>query len=490
MRASLSGQPTWRTNVRAALVVALVAGIASACDDNNSTGPNGVVVVSNVQLKAGTEAGPLAVATFDVQHADSARAWYSTAGGDPVPTQFAPVSDGSSRFVVTGLEPATQYQIYIEGRSGPDSTVSQPADFTTDALPDALENVSFNMSTGTFTPGFILTEVVAASDSTLYAVAFDSTGKLAWYRRFPDFHQILDLQQQPNGHYTIYLGGSTGWQPVEGKFAEFDVAGNITHEWKLPDQYFVDGHELRFTMEDTAVTAAYLFGYDLQPLDMSGHGGGPDSLVAVHKIFRLSPGGDATLLFDAIDRWTLDDWTSQPLTGLGDLGHANSLDLDTDGNLIVSWRNLGAVTKHDINTGEVIWQLGGTKSDFTIDGDPLNGFSGQHFARALPDDHLMVYDNGTNHEPAQSRVVEFAIDAANTTATFVREFKRPTATFTTFLGSAQRLPNGHTFAGFGNVSVVTEFDANGNVVADGTKMDGGTPSIFYRALWIPTLGNR
>jgi hypothetical protein len=427
------------------------------------------------------------VATFDVQHADSARAWYSTAGGDPVPTQFAPVSDGSARFVVTGLEPATQYQIYIEGRSGPDSTVSQPADFTTDALPDALENVSFNMSTGTFTPGFILTEVVAASDSTLYAVAFDSTGKLAWYRRFPDFHQILDLQQQPNGHYTIYLGGSTGWQPVEGKFAEFDVAGNITHEWKLPDQYFVDGHELRFTMEDTAVTAAYLFGYDLQPLDMSGHGGGPDSLVAVHKIFRLSPGGDATLLFDAIDRWTLDDWTSQPLTGLGDLGHANSLDLDTDGNLIVSWRNLGAVTKHDINTGEVIWQLGGTKSDFTIDGDPLNGFSGQHFARVLPDNHILLYDNGTGHDPNVSRPVEYALDTDAKTATMAWDFVSSDRTYTTYMGSAQRLPDGNTLIGYSTAAIITLVDPNGTVLAKGSKMDGNNSSIFYRALWVPRL---
>ncbi len=486
MRAPSYGQPTWRTSIRAALVVALVAGIASACDDNNSTGPNGIVVVSNVQLKPGTEAGPLAVATFDVQHADSARAWYSTAGGDPVPTQFAPVSDGSARFVVTGLEPATQYQIYIEGRSGPDSTVSQPADFTTDALPDALKNLSFNMSTGTFTPGYILTEAVA-SDSTLYALAFDSTGRIAWYRRFEGFHQILDLQQQPNGHYTIYLGSSTGWQPTDGEYAEFTVAGDITHEWKLPDQYFIDGHELRFTVQDTTVTAAYLFGYDLQPMDMSGHGGGPDSLVAVHKIFKLLPSGEATVLFDAIDRWTLDDWTSKPLNRLGDLGHSNALDFDSDGNLLVSWRNLGAITKHDINTGEVIWQLGGTKNDFTIDGDPLNGFSGQHFVRSLPDDHLMLYDNGTNHDPAQSRAVEYVIDAGNKTATFVREFKRPSLTFTSFLGSAQRLPNGNTLVGFGNVSVLTEFDANGGVVADGSKLDGGNGSQFYRALWIPRL---
>ena len=480
----------WYELLRAALATAMIVGVGAACsDDDNPVGPGGSIAVSDLQLKPGTDAGPLAVVTFTAQDADSARVWYTAAGGEPQATPFVPVTDDAAQIVVPGLDPETQYDMHVEARAGVDSGLSQSSSYTTQALPEALKNVSFTMSSGTFTGGYILTEI-AASDSTLYALAFDSTGKLAWYRHFPDFNQILDFQQQPNGHFTIYLGGSTGWQPVAGEFAEFTVAGDITHEWKLPDQYFVDGHDIRFLVQDTTVVAAYLFGYDERPMDMTGHGGSADSLVAVHKVMQLSPSGDATVIFDAIDRWTLDDWVSKPLTGLGDLGHSNSLDIDSDGNVIVSWRNLGAVTKIDATTGDVIWQLGGTRNDFTIEGDPLNGFSGQHFARALTDNHLMIYDNGTNHDPAQSRAVEYVIDAASKTATFVKDFKRPTTTFTTFLGSAQRLPNGHTLVGFGNVSVLTEFDADGNVVADGTKMDGGNGSLFYRALWVPTLGNR
>ena len=192
MLARTSDLPAWRATIRATLVAALVVGVASACDDD-STGPtNRVVEVSNMQLQPGTEAGPLAVATFEVQDADSARAWYSTDGGDPVATPFVPVSNGTARVVVTGLAPATEYQIHVDARSGADSGVSQAASFTIQALPEALKNVSFKMSTGSFTGGYILTELVA-SDSTLYAVAFDSAGELAWYRHFPDFRQILDL---------------------------------------------------------------------------------------------------------------------------------------------------------------------------------------------------------------------------------------------------------------------------------------------------------
>ena len=489
MKTQFDVNPARRTTARAVLATVLILWVAAACsDDENPTGPGGTIAVADLQLKPGTEAGPLAVATFTAQDADSARAWFAPPGGDARATPFFPVADGNGRVVVTGLDPSTDYEIYIDARAGADSGVSEKASYTTAALPEALKSIRIDMSTGTFPSGYILAGA-EASDSTLYALAFDSTGKLAWYRHFPDHKQILDLQQQPNGHFTSYLGGSTGWQPVDGEFAEFTVAGDITHEWKLPDQYFLDGHEIRFLMQDTMVVAAYLFGYDEHEMDMTEHGGGPNDQATVHQIFRLSPSGDAEVLFNALDRWTQDDWVSPPLTDALDIDHPNSLDFDSDGNLIVSWRSLGAITKHDATTGEVLWQLGGTKSDFTIEGDPLNGFGGQHFARMLPDGHLLFYDNGTNHDPGESRAVEYAIDQTKKTATFVWDFRHSPRIFTTFMGSTQRLPNGNTLMGYSTDATLTEVDPNGNVVAEGRRMDGGTPSIFYRVIWVPALGN-
>jgi outer membrane protein assembly factor BamB len=188
-----------------------------------------------------------------------------------------------------------------------------------------------------------------------------------------------------------------------------------------------------------------------------------------------------------MDRWTPDDFTSPPLTDKGDMDHPNSLDFDSDGNIVVSWRSLGAVTKLDANTGEVLWQLGGTKSDFTIDDDPLNGFSGQHFARMLPAEHILIYDNGTGHDPNVSRPVEYALDTENETATMVWDYIDPEKTYTTYMGSAQRLPDGNTLVGYSTAAIITLVDPNGTVLAQGYKMDGGNSSIFYRALWVPKL---
>jgi hypothetical protein len=486
MPAELSVRPASRGTLRTLVAILLILGAAAACDDDNPTRPHATLAVTDVQLKPGTEAGPLAVATFTANDADSARAWFMKSGDEPRATPFYPVHDGSGYVVVTGLDPSSDYSIYIEARAGADSGVSDTSSYASDALPEALKDIRIDMATGTFPSGYIITEA-ETSDSTLYALAFDSTGKLVWYRHFPDYRQILDFQQQPNGHYTIYLGGSTGKEPVAGEFAEFTTAGDVTHTWKLPGDYYTDPHEIRFLMQDTSVVAAYLFGYDQHHLDMTKHGGGSNDVVSVHQIFRLSPDGTADLLFDAMDRWTPDDFTSPPLTDKLDMDHPNSLDFDTDGNLIVSWRSLGAITKHDANTGEVIWQLGGTKSDFTIDGDPLNGFSGQHFARVLPDNHILLYDNGTGHDPNVSRPVEYALDTDAKTATMAWDFVSSDRTYTTYMGSAQRLPDGNTLIGYSTAAIITLVDPNGTVLAKGSKMDGNNSSIFYRALWVPRL---
>jgi len=487
MKTAFRVNPARWITARALLATTLLLWVVAACsDDDDPTAPSGAIAVQNLQLKPGTEAGPLAVATFDAPNADSARAWFVTTGADPRATPFFPVQDGDGRVVVAALAPSTDYQIYIEARAGADSGISSKAAYTTQPLPDALKDVRIDMSTGTFPSGYIISEV-AGNDGTLYAVAFDSAGTLVWYRHFPDYNQIGDFQQQPNGHFTIYLGGSTGHEPVPGEYDEFTTAGDITHKWTIPDPYYTDGHEIRLVLQDTTVVAAYLFGYDQHEMDMTAHGGGTNDLVSVHKIFRVAPDGSADLLFDAMDRWTPADFTSPPLTDKGDMDHPNSLDFDSDGNLVVSWRSLGAITKHDINTGEVIWQLGGTKSDFTIDGDPLNGFSGQHFARMLPNEHVLLYDNGTGHDPNLSRPVEYALDTQNGTATMAWDYLSPDKTYTTYMGSTQRLPNGNTLIGYSTSAIIALVDANGTLLAQGSKMDGGSSSIFYRAIWVPRL---
>ncbi|MGH2968040.1 MAG: arylsulfotransferase family protein [Solirubrobacteraceae bacterium] len=49
-----------------------------------------------------------------------------------------------------------------------------------------------------------------------------------------------------------------------------------------------------------------------------------------------------------------------------DYFHVNSVEVDTDGNLIISARNTCALYKLSRTTGEIIWRMGGRQSDFRM----------------------------------------------------------------------------------------------------------------------------
>lgn len=349
---------------------------------------------------------------------------------------------------------------------------------------DVVRRVHLKITAGTPTSGYILTSV--GLGDTAYAVAFDSTGTVAWYRAFPGSRGNTNAYLQPNGDVTLYLGTSRGWEPVPGAFTEFRTSGAAVRQWAAPTGYYTDGHELRVGIGGRPT---YLFGYDLKPMDLRPRGGKADSVVAGHTIFSIDASGNAKPVFVSRDHFTTADWIN-PETLVQDYDHPNSIDIDTDGGLIVSWRNFDEVSKIDPSTGQFVWRLGGRHSDFTFVNDPFHGFSGQHFARLLPNGNLLLYDDGNGHVPQESRAAEYRLDLAAHTATLVWQYRHQPAIYTPFVGSVQRLPNGNTVVGFGNAGVVTEVTSAGNVVWEGQlTVDGSSGILAYRLLKVATLGH-
>jgi hypothetical protein len=74
--------------------------------------------------------------------------------------------------------------------------------------------------------------------------------------------------------------------------------------------------------------------------------------------------------------------------------HVNSIDLTPDGHLLISARHTWALYKIHRRTGEVIWTLGGKRSDFSLDGNAR--FSWQHDARQLTPDTISLFDDGSD----------------------------------------------------------------------------------------------
>jgi outer membrane protein assembly factor BamB len=163
--------------------------------------------------------------------------------------------------------------------------------------------------------------------------------------------------------------------------------------------------------------------------------------------------------------------------------HGNAIDLDTDGNLLVSFRNSDEIAKVDAHSGNVVWRLGGRNNMFQFVNDPFNGFSHQHGIRRLANGNIILFDNGNLHLPQVSRAVEYRLDEQARTATRVWEYRGDSTLYSNALGFAQRLENGNTLICFGIAQHIIEVNAQGEKEWE-LRID--EPFHFpYRAFRIP-----
>jgi Arylsulfotransferase (ASST) len=167
-----------------------------------------------------------------------------------------------------------------------------------------------------------------------------------------------------------------------------------------------------------------------------------------------------------------------------DFFHVNSIDEDTDGNLLVSARNTHAVYKIDRRSGEILWRLGGKRSDFALGRNVR--FAWQHDARRLGDGTISIFDNGAAPRVhRQSRVIFVRLDRRRMRATLARYVVHHPPRIAINQGNAQLLPGQHVLVGWGHEPYVTEYDARGRVLLD-LRFGRGTES--YRAFRFPWTG--
>jgi hypothetical protein len=160
-----------------------------------------------------------------------------------------------------------------------------------------------------------------------------------------------------------------------------------------------------------------------------------------------------------------------------DYAHINSIELDTDSTIIISSRNLHELTKININTGEIIWRLGGKNNMFTFNSD-TSIFSGQHDFRKLPNGQYSVYDNNWFSGVEGSRALIYDLDELNYTATLLTQYKSyPELIQGNIMGNSQLLPNGNWIVGWGSGDPnVTEFKPDGS-----KALEIAYDAVSYRA---------
>lgn len=472
-------------------VACLLLAILSGCGDDRSTGP----ADEHLQI-TGVTAAPGNVLTarvaLEVGGLDSVRMEYETPG-EPLRVTPARRMEGDSLSIrVAGMRADTLYSLRAVGWRGGQEVASDTTSFRTPALPEALAQVSWSITQGTPTSGYFLMPLTLGPDG--YVVLFDSVGVVRWYFNtsaiYPSATQG-DFQQLPNGNIVLYAGGTRGWDAVFGLFYEVNLDGQVVRTYGAQPPLYTDNHELLLDFVDSVPVASTLFTYDIRVTDLTMFGGGSAIPVAGHQLVRQLSNGSNRFFWNAWDHFSLLDWIEEPAsfrTGpSADFDHPNSLDLDLDGNYIVSWRSMGEITKIDARSGAVIWRWGGRNNQFTFVNDALGLFSGQHCVKVLPNGHFIVYDNGWRHTPSESRIAEYQLDPVAHTATLVWEYRHTPAIFTSFLGWVQRLQNGNTFIGWGGNGVMQEVTPDKQSVWEAVVLYQGVAATFYRARRVPDL---
>ena len=173
--------------------------------------------------------------------------------------------------------------------------------------------------------------------------------------------------------------------------------------------------------------------------------------------------------------------------------HINAVHLDTDGNLLVDSRNTWTTFKVNRHTGQIMWQLGGRHSSFTLRAAPgqvldRDGkiFAWQHDPEAVGGGEYTFFDDESNGNLlGSSRVVTVRLDPATRVATLVKSDNQPEGHVAQVMGNAQTTPGGDLFVGWGALPYISEFSPSGTLLFNAQLPAGVSTYRAYLLPWNP-----
>jgi hypothetical protein len=317
------------------------------------------------------------------------------------------------------------------------------------------------------------------SRTTPYLMILETSGSLFFYRRLQA--SGYDFKVQPNGMLTYF-------DTHAGYFYGMDSSYKIVDVFKCGNGYATDVHDLQILPNGHAL----LLGDDPKKVDMSKivAGGKSNATVIGLVVQEIDRNKNVVFEWRSWDHFQITDATHEDLTAQTiDYVHGNAVQLDTDGNILLSSRHLDEITKINRETGDIIWRWGGKNNQFTFLDDPI-GFSHQHDIRRLLTGDITIFDNGNFHTPSFSRAVEYHLDEDAKTAELVWQYRASPDIYGAYMGDVQRLPNGNTFICWGAGSAISEVKPDGSLVFE-IQFD---PDVYsYRAFrfpWGPSTDER
>jgi len=315
----------------------------------------------------------------------------------------------------------------------------------------------------------------------------EPNGALVWFKALPRYTSATNFRVQE------YLGKPvlTWWQGrivVHGFGKGEDVIASSSYtdiaHVRAGNGHQADLHDFQLTPQGTALLTAY---YPI--LCNISSAGGPSYGAVVDGVVQEVDVRTGLVMYE---------WTSLDHVALGesyerigrstlafpwDFFHVNSINLDRDGNLLVSSRNTWTVYDVSSQTGQVIWRLGGKHSTFKEAAPARTAW--QHDPRELPDGSISIFDNGSSPTVhSESRGVVLQLDPQTGTATLVAQMTHTPKLVAQSQGNFQALANGNWFLGWGQEPFFSEVNAEGKAVFDARFPSGEQSYRSFRFPWV------
>jgi arylsulfotransferase ASST len=317
-------------------------------------------------------------------------------------------------------------------------------------------------------------------------------GALVWFQPIkpPNIAADLRVQRYQGKPVLTWWQGYSGAGVGAGEDLIYDSSYRQLAVVHAGNGLTADLHEFHLTPQGTAlITAFYPVVWNASALHGSTQQVVLDSVVQEIDIKT----GLVLYQWDSLDHVPLADTYEampQSATGPFDYFHINSVQLQQNGDLLISARNTWAAYDIDHQTGAIMWTLGGRKSSYKLSSSAVFAFQHDVRLHTDADPTVTLFDDGGGPPRVHTESRAITVRLNGKTATLVSEYQHSPALAAAFEGNVQALPGGDQFVGWGQQPYFSEYNAKGQMMFDARFVDSNSSYRAYRFPWVgkPTGG--
>lgn len=278
--------------------------------------------------------------------------------------------------------------------------------------------------------------------------------------------------------------------PVKGSLLVYNDHYKLIKTIKAQGKgWITDFHDLLFTKPSAGRPdgTAIFFAAKKVKANLSKYGGQPDGSYEDQEIQEVNLANNKLVFQWDINKHIplRDSKVHAPKSGVWDAYHANSIDVNKAGDLLLSLRDTWGI--YELNPhGKIVWSLvNGKGSNYKLSSNAR--YYWQHDVRFDGSTKVSMFDDGccnlgVSGPEHAARGLILSLSKKKKSATVVKQFHHVDTSEVPTGGDLERLSNGNFFIGWGQSWFYSEYSKSGKLVYDAAMPKG---DMSYRTLLAP-----